>query len=281
MTIYLWTWCFVLFSKAQHRTRGASHPSFLIILTRLKAGILFLSPILSPPLENKFALSRFSGWNELMLKRNDIADNFRWLVLLLHLTSQRGDVFLERAFCRKNHLHLQQVSRTSTHNHEHPLLSENPSEPHRNSLQWSLFSLLHLAACLSLDTWSRWDSGARRKIVDMLVWAKVAKSTNGVGCPDPNIHPACGPVSHWRVGDCYSGTENIATFFFTPPYAILPHFQCILLCRGEHGCCKHTHIHTSKWVWSKMTLKIVTFCFSPAVSSWHTLCFPIRKESES
>ena len=160
MTIYLWTWCFVLFSKAQHRTRGASHPSFLIILTRLKAGILFLSPILSPPLENKFALSRFSGWNELMLKRNDIADNFRWLVLLLHLTSQRGDVFLERAFCRKNHLHLQQVSRTSTHNHEHPLLSENPSEPHRNSLQWSLFSLLHLAACLSLDTWSRWDSGA-------------------------------------------------------------------------------------------------------------------------
>lgn len=175
MTIYLWTWCFVLFSKAQHRTRGASHPSFLIILTRLKAGILFLSPILSPPLENKFALSRFSGWNELMLKRNDIADNFRWLVLLLHLTSQRGDVFLERAFCRKNHLHLQQVSRTSTHNHEHPLLSENPSEPHRNSLQWSFFSLLHLAACLSLDTWSRWDSGARRKIVDMLVWAKVAK----------------------------------------------------------------------------------------------------------
>ena len=66
----------------------------------------------------------------------------------------------------------------------------------------------------------------------MLVWAKVAKSTNGVGCPDPNIHPACGPVSHWRVGDCYSGTENIDTFFFTPPYAILPHSSVFYFAGG-------------------------------------------------
>lgn len=240
--IYLWTLCFVLFSKAQHRTRGPSHPSFLIILTRLKGWILFLSPIFSPPQENKFALSRFSGWNELMLKRNYIADHFRPLVLLVHLMSQRGDVFLETEFCRKNHLHLQQVNQTSTHNHGHPLLSENPSEPHRSSLQWSPFSLLHLAACLSVDTWSCRDSGARRKIVDTLVWAKVAKSTNGVGCLDTNIHPACGPVSHWRVGDYYSGTENIATFFFTPPYSILPHFQCILL-RG--GSMAVVNAHTS------------------------------------
>lgn len=177
-----------------------------------------------------------------MLKRNYIADHFRRLILLLHLMSQRGDVFLERAFCRKNRLHLHQVNQTSTHNHGHPLLSENPSEPHRNPLQWLLFFLLHLAACLSLDTWSCWDSGARRKIVDTLVWAKVAKSTNGAGCLDTNIHPARGPVSHWWVGGYYSGTENIATFFFTPPYSILPHFQCILLCGGSMAV---VNTHTS------------------------------------
>lgn len=153
MTIYLWTLCFVLFSKAQHRTRGPSHPSFLIILTRLKGGILFLSPILSPPLENKFALSRFSGWNELMLIRNYIADHFRRLVLLLHLMSQRGDVFLERAFCRKNHLYLQQVNQTSTHNHGIPYFLKTPvnSTGILCNESSSLCSIWLLACLLILD----------------------------------------------------------------------------------------------------------------------------------
>lgn len=59
MTIYLWTLCFVLVSKAQHRTRGPSHPPFLIILTRLKGGILFLSPILSPAGEQIYIVKIF------------------------------------------------------------------------------------------------------------------------------------------------------------------------------------------------------------------------------
>lgn len=116
--------------------------------------------------------------------------------------------------------------------------------------------------CFSLDTWSRWDSGARRKMVDTFVWPKVAKSANGVGCPDPNIHPACGLVPHWRVGDYYSGTENTATFFFTPLYSILPHFQCILLCAGSMAVVNTQHIPTSKWLWSKITLKSVTISVS-------------------
>ena len=243
MTIYLWTLCFVLFSKAQHRTRGPSHPSFLIILTRLKGGILFLSPILSPPLENKFALSRFSGGNELMLKRNYIADHFRRLILLLHLLSQRGDVFLERAFCRKNQLHLQQVNQTSTHSHGHPLLSENPSDPTGILCNdpSSLCSIWLLACLLILDhaeiqeqeerQWTHLFGPRQQNQPMELVVQTQTFILHAVQC----LTGESGAIIQELKILPHSSSPHPTPY---SPISSVFYFVCV---GGEHSCCKHTH----------------------------------------
>lgn len=224
MTIYLWTLCFVLFSKAQHKMHGPSHPSSLFILTRLKGRILFFFFSLSPSGEQIYIVKVF---------------RLTWVYAEMDLRSwqfqmvsppipphvpERGCFSGGREVCVKIHLRLWQLNQMPTHNHEHPLRSENPSEATISLC--NDHSLLHLAACLSPNTCSRWDSEARGTRVETLARAEVVKSNSGVGCPDPNIGaPACSPVSHWQVGDCCSRNWKCCRVLFTPPHTIFPHFR--------------------------------------------------------